>query len=78
MSRFALRGRSATPSAPRDDVCHKCGMSIAADARAIEAYSIVDDAEPSFFHLDCAPSADNLRWRARREVPIRVVRSSPD
>jgi hypothetical protein len=53
-------------------------MSIAADARAIEAYSIVDDAEPSFFHLDCAPSADNLRWRARREVPIRVVRSSPD
>jgi hypothetical protein len=78
MSRFALRGRPVAPTMPRDDVCHKCGIAIPADARAIEAYSIVEGAEPSFFHLDCAPSDDNLRWHARREVPIRVVRSSSD
>jgi hypothetical protein len=78
MNRFATRKRPAGPAVPRDDVCHKCGKSIPAEARAIEAYSIVDGAEPAYFHLDCAPSDDNLRWRARREVPIRVVRSSPN
>ena len=59
-------------------VCERCRMPISANGRAVEARSIVDDAPPAMFHVECAPPVDSLRWRTRRELPVRAVRDEPD
>ena len=75
MRRFGLRQPAALDDgAAWSHICHKCGAAIALDDRAIEARSIVEGALPALFHLGCAPAEDNLRWGARREIPVQVVR----
>jgi len=77
--RGLLKREPARPHpAPVGYVCERCRTAISADGRAVEAISIVDDAPPALFHLECAPSDGNLRWRSQRELPVRAVRDAPN
>jgi hypothetical protein len=75
MRRLGL-GRPSSPVIPpaTGRLCHRCTLLLDEDSRVIEAEPIEDGSEPVLFHLGCAPAEDSLRWRARREIPLRVVR----
>jgi hypothetical protein len=79
---FRARPRPDHADVARPPVCHRCGETIPLEGRAVTASSILKDSEPAMFHLDCAPTTEDLRWHSHREIPVRVVSdeagSNPD
>ena len=68
------RSSTLTPERPSPvEICQRCRTPIPLDGRAVQAQSIIEGAPPAFFHLDCAPPPDSLRWRSHRELPMRAV-----